>query len=245
MCSARSSLPRTPGSSEEVTCLVPHDVRATRTDRVGDDRDEIEAQRLIREAVRNTRAQRALVRALRPFVLVHVRYMLRRWPARRIGGMDQDDLVNEIFEALFADEGRLLQAYDPSRGTLQNYVSAVAFSRMRDLERRELRRSELFPPPQPLDQNTIENVGQNDAPPDELVIWAQYARLLRDCLNKKFTTSKAREMVRLLYDLGMSTDEIESMGIARPAIFRWRSAILNAARECLKILDKRNRGLNP
>src|SRR5262249_46010897 len=110
--------------------------------------------------------------------------------------------------------------------------------RLRDLEKKELRRTELFPVPEPLE--AADSVVQNDSPPDEVVIVAQQAIKLRDCLNKRLTTSRAREMVRLIYDLGMTTDEIESMGFDRPAIFRWRSAILAAARECLKLLEREN-----
>jgi len=199
---------------------------------------ELSDEELIREALTDARAQKALVERLSPLVRAPVRIALRRWPNNAIAGQEEQDLVNEIFAQLFADGGRDLERYEASRGTLKNYVSMYARSRIHELEKKELRRSELFPHPEPLD--AVDAPAQKGPGPDEVVIAAQQAKKVRDCLQKRLSTERARKMLRLILDLGLSTDEIQEMGIDRPSIFRWRSTILTNARECLLDLEREN-----
>jgi hypothetical protein len=192
-------------------------------------------EELIRRAIASRREQKKLVERLDPLVRAPVRITIRRWPGQRIGTQDEDDLVSEIFAALFADGARDLQRYRESRGTLRNYVSKFAHSRLFEIERKELRRSELVPRPQALE--AVAEPRQNDPGPDELVIAAQRARRIRDCVDKHLS-ARGREMLRLMFDLELSTDEMEEMGFDRPSIFRWRSIILAAARDCLSDFER-------
>lgn len=202
-------------------------------DSTGDDDGQ-----LIRSALANPKAQRALIAQLDIFVRAPIRIALRRWPGQMIAGMDQDDLVNEIFSQLFADSGRDLLRYDKARGSLKTYVSVYSRFRLRDIEKKELRRTTLFPNPEQLSEEAIDSIGQNHSPPDEVAIASQLANMVRDCVGKKLTTVRSREWLRLLYDQGMTTDELEGMGYDRPTIFRWRSAIISAARECFEFIQR-------
>src|SRR5262249_16754508 len=74
---------------------------------------------------------RRLVAGLMPIVQARVTRGLwrhqRRTGARRDPGQETDDLVQEVFAALFAGGAKTLRAWDPSRGlSLANFVGLVA-----------------------------------------------------------------------------------------------------------------------
>lgn len=183
------------------------------------------------------RAKKKLIEQLRPVVLAPVRIILRRWPGGRLANLDEDDLVSEIFAALFADDEYHLKQYDASRGTLENYVSMFARSRLRDIQKKEIRRRALFPEPTPID-DSAEQVAHNDPQPDVLAEMSEEYEKIRECLERKLTTPRAKEMVGLLVDLRLSTDDIVEMGHDRQAVFRWRSTILAAIHECRGDLER-------
>lgn len=229
------------GISREGTCLerplVSDSVSLSVTDDDGSNDDD---EQRIRRALANPKEQRALIAQLDVFVRAPIRIALRRWPNQTIAGMEEADLVNEIFSMLFAESGRDLLRYDKTRGSLKTYVSIYTRFRLRDIEKKELRRTTLFPNPEQLSEEAIDSIGQNHAAPDEVAIASQLAKLVRDCVAKKLTTVRSREWLRLLYDQGMTTDELEGMGYDRPTIFRWRSAIISAARECFDFIQGEN-----
>jgi RNA polymerase sigma factor (sigma-70 family) len=77
------------------------------------------------------KAVRALVGALSPVVQARVARGLLRSGARSRLGIDLrqevEDFTQEVFAALFADDGRVLREWDPERGlSLANYVGLVA-----------------------------------------------------------------------------------------------------------------------
>jgi len=71
---------------------------------------------------------RGLVQALLPIVRARVRRVLARNPAGApCLAQDVDDVVQETFGVLFAEDARLLRRYDPERGmSLANYVGQIA-----------------------------------------------------------------------------------------------------------------------
>ncbi len=110
-----------------------------------------------------------------------------------------------------------------------------ARSRIKDFERKELRRLDLVPRPVALDK-APEPVDM--ASPVELVSVKHMASDLRQCLLRTFKTEDGRRMIELLYDRHLNTDEaVQQSGLKRAQIFRWRSKIFEQARVCLnKIL---------
>ncbi|MCA9541971.1 MAG: sigma-70 family RNA polymerase sigma factor [Myxococcales bacterium] len=86
----------------------------------------------------NRRAIARLVSALMPVIRATVRQALRRMSHRRLGPYDGDDLSQEIWLLLIADEGRRLRAFDPTRSqSLEGYVAMVARTESTHLLRRE------------------------------------------------------------------------------------------------------------
>jgi RNA polymerase sigma-70 factor (ECF subfamily) len=193
--------------------------------------------RLIVQSLESPRVQNKLIARLDPLVRGPVRIALRRWRNGRIGNLDQDDLVSEVFAQLYADGGRDLKLYDPSRGTLENFISMYTRSRLRDLQKKEMRREKLFPAPGPMG-DAAEELPHNGALPDAIIEAQQEAKKVRECLDKKMATPRAQEMVKLLIDFGLTTDDIVKLGFDRQAVFRWRSTILAAIRECWTIHER-------
>ena len=79
----------------------------------------------------NAAAVRALVDLASPIVHARVARALMRSAAGRKQGRDLrqeiEDFTQEIFAALFADDGRALRAWDPDRGlSLVNFVGMIA-----------------------------------------------------------------------------------------------------------------------
>lgn len=72
-----------------------------------------------------------------------VRVRLRRWKAHLVDGEDEDDLVNAVFMSLIEDDYAAIRAFDPDRGSLDNYLRALTLARIKERERKFLRRREL------------------------------------------------------------------------------------------------------
>lgn len=86
----------------------------------------------LQQALSGSRASmNQLVRCLMPVIRSTVRYALRRRGKERIGGQDGDDLVQEVWTHLFANDAKVLRDFDPSRGNLEAYVTVVARSKTR------------------------------------------------------------------------------------------------------------------
>lgn len=88
---------------------------------------DAEAARLVERAFAGRRdALRALTLRLLPVVQARVGVFFARRRGRPVGAADAADLVQDVWLALVAEQGRLLRAYDPSRGmSLEGYVGLL------------------------------------------------------------------------------------------------------------------------
>jgi RNA polymerase sigma-70 factor (ECF subfamily) len=103
--------------------------------------DEIR-ERLARALAGDRAAVRSLVSALRPVVQAEVAAVLLRCATAsgRDARQEVDDLVQDVFAALWANGGRLLLRWDPARGrTLESWARLVARSRALDVLRSRVR----------------------------------------------------------------------------------------------------------
>lgn len=84
-------------------------------------------------------ACRALVERLAPVIQTRVNRALERWAAFGRGRdirQEMVDLIQEVFLALFAREGRVLRSWDPERGaSLENFIGLVAEREVRGVLR--------------------------------------------------------------------------------------------------------------
>lgn len=83
---------------------------------------------------------------------------------------EKDDLVQEVFEHLCKNQWQKLRLYDPSRGTLENFLFEVSRSFVRDNSRRR-------PPPDPSDDLTEHSAPSGD-PEDALQVSRAMERVL-------------------------------------------------------------------
>lgn len=87
---------------------------------------------------------------LLPVLDVAVARMLH---TRKDGRFEKDDVVQEIWGHFHEDDWRRLRSFDPARGSLVNYIWAIARAWVRDHSRR-------MPPPEPAEDP------EKDLPPD-------------------------------------------------------------------------------
>lgn len=79
-------------------------------------------------------------------VRIEVRRRLRAWHSRRLGEMDEKDLVQHVLLALFDKDRAALKRFDPELGEAIPYLRDFAQKRLLELERKLLRRENLLKP---------------------------------------------------------------------------------------------------
>lgn len=186
--------------------------------------------RLVEQVLAGDPAARTeLVDRLTTIIRSQANLGLRGFSDRRMGGRDADDLVNEVFAAMFEDGGAALRKYDPQY-SLEQFAYVFAKSRILDIARKEYRRLELGGHPVADDEHQLRG---HLPTPAELTECRDFANRIMACVRAKFSTELAGEMIDLTLVRQLSTDEIQSRtGMTRQQVFRWRSRLLQQARSC-------------
>ena len=186
---------------------------------------------LVQAALAGDRAAvRALCASLAPLVQARVaKALLRRQRSgvRREVREEVLDLTQEVFVALFERDGRLLRAWDPSRGlSLPNFVGLIAEREVASILRSGVRS------PYTLDDALEE--GALDPLPAAVAIEGEVAS--RETLEKLLDALRARlsplglRMFRLLFVEERTNDEIcEEMRMRPDAVYAWRSRLTRQA----------------
>ncbi len=167
-------------------------------------------------------ATRRLVDGLTPVVQARVaRILLRRRRAGRDIRQDVQDLVQDVFVALFADAGRVLRAWDQRRGmSLRNFVGLVAerlaLSRLRTHKRNPWTE-------EPVDGLDVRQSAGD--PPEVEVASRELVRTLADRLREELTPL-AMHLFRLLFIEERSVADVcATMHMGPDAVYAWRSRI--------------------
>jgi RNA polymerase sigma-70 factor (ECF subfamily) len=186
-------------------------------------------------------AVRAFVSATTPIVQARVaRALLRQ--RRRSGARDvrQDvgDLVQEVFVALFENDGRALRAWRPEKGlSLMNFVGLVAEREVASILRSG-RRSPWTE--DPTESDALEAAGDaapGPAPIDVDVVSRDFLERLLDRLRAS-VTPKGLQIFRLLFVEERGVEEIcGELGMQADAVYAWRSRLGKLARALAKELD--------
>ncbi|MCA9525218.1 MAG: sigma-70 family RNA polymerase sigma factor [Myxococcales bacterium] len=171
------------------------------------------------------RAGRALLDRLLPVVHARVRRCLR---GASLEGVDAEDLVQAIWVGLLAEDGRVLRAWDPTRGaSLQNYVGQIAQRKtLNALEHARAARRGGGAAGLPLDEARDEALG----PP------ADARAEDRDLLDRLATHLKAALpergwlVFRLLYTDGCEVGEVaDALQVTAQVVYNWRFRIRKEA----------------
>jgi RNA polymerase sigma-70 factor (ECF subfamily) len=189
-----------------------------------------DAQPLIARALaRDARAVQQLVAALTPKLRLQVERVLRRGARGRDVRFAADDVVQSVWLALFAHQGKVLRSWDPARGmSLESFVGLVATRHALDV----VRSRRLNPYSEdPIEHEQIE-LRTHAAPAldDQLAtrqLFHEIAERLRTSL-----TPYGMQMFELLFVEGKSVEQVsDELTMCSDAVYGWRSRLTQRVRE--------------
>lgn len=172
----------------------------------------------------------ALAEALTPIIQARVaRSLLRRSDLSAYDVRQEvEDLCQEIFVALFADDARILRAWDPERGlSLENFVGFVAERQLASILRTGKRN------PWQEDPTLTEELDQADpdAGPHETAASRDVLRRLLRRLEEELSPL-GRQLFDLLYLQERTVPEVEAAtGMGSDGVYAWRSRLRKLARK--------------
>ena len=182
-------------------------------------------------------ATRALIRTLLPVIQVRVARALvrRKGNATRDLRQEVEDLTQEVFAALFADDARLLRTWDETRGlSLLNFCGLIA-----EREAISLLRSGRRSPFTETATEMDELERDADPAPDAELRFAskQKLGLLVDRLREELSPRGLELFYRLVVDEESVESVCTSTGMSSDAVYAWRSRLGKLVRKILTELD--------
>jgi RNA polymerase sigma-70 factor, ECF subfamily len=174
-----------------------------------------------------------LVAALTPVVQARVARTLlsRRWGR---GGRDVrhevEDLAQDVFLSLFANQARVLRSWQAERGlSLENFVGLVSERHVVSF----LRSGRRNPWKEELTSGDQLDVRVDQPTPDRVAAGRQQLRLLVDRLRDQLSPL-GFHLFELLYVRELSLPEtMTASGLSADAVYAWRSRLRRLAREVM------------
>jgi len=195
---------------------------------------------LVAQAVSGSRlAQVRLVNHLTPVVRYKVNAHLRRQASfsGRETGQEAQDLVQEVFVALFALSGYALLAWNPARGaSLRSFVALVAERSLYSIMRRA-RRDPFSVRLEAPDVLELQLPSTNEGC-DSQFLRRDLSRRLLQALRSRLT-DQGIDMFYQLFVYQLSTKEIQSaQSMSAPAVHKWRSRLLHELQQVMSRLNE-------
>ncbi|MCH9687217.1 MAG: sigma-70 family RNA polymerase sigma factor [Deltaproteobacteria bacterium] len=182
-------------------------------------------RRLVRAALEGDRgATRELVARLRPAIQAELAHLLVQYkPGRgRSARQELADLVQDVFVALWAHEGKLLQRWEPERGrALESYVRLVARSRALDI----LRSRKRMPwQEEPTEAPAIEAAAEPEHATQARQVNARQALRVLQTRMREQLGARDWQLFTALYTEDLSVQQVsEEVGMTPAAVYQWRS----------------------
>lgn len=172
---------------------------------------------------------RALVLAVGPIVHGRVAKALlrRRGPDRRDIDQEIEDLVQEVFLALFDDGAKILRAWHPGRGPLGGFVALIADHQVSSIFRSGRRR----PWSDELELLADPDAADDDTPVPEA--WVASRQELATILEgvRAAVTPKGWDMFIRLYVENQPVEVVsKELSLGQDAIYAWRARLAKVAR---------------
>jgi DNA-directed RNA polymerase specialized sigma24 family protein len=187
---------------------------------------------VIRRALAGDRSQlRAIVDGLTPVIQARVaRVLLRAGAVDRRGSVRQEveDLSQEIFCRLFAQQGEILRSWDERKGmSLAGYVGLIAEREAISIVRSRRRNPFTERPTEAgtLDLNATQGQGAETA-----ALTRQMARTLYERLQKTLSPLGFSVFEKLFCHEQAPESVCEELGMSADALYAWRSRIRKTAR---------------
>jgi RNA polymerase sigma factor (sigma-70 family) len=175
-----------------------------------------------------------LVQVLTPVIQSRVARSLLLRRAGRAAGRDirqeVEDLTQEIFLLLFADNGKVLRSWQPERGlSLLNFVGLVAERQTASVLRSGKRSPWKEDPTLPED---LDQVAPESGPEEIAASREQLKRLLQRLTEE--LTPLGRHLFDLLFLRELPCEEVtRQTGMSPDAVYAWRSRLRRLARRLL------------
>ncbi|MCA9588545.1 MAG: hypothetical protein KC657_24680 [Myxococcales bacterium] len=183
-------------------------------------------------------ATRELVRYVLPAIHVRVARALlrRRGRGARDVRQEVEDLAQEVYVSLFADDARTLRAWDPARGmTLVGFCGLVA-EREAVTILRSGRRSPWTESPEE------DDVLEGEAEPEPDIEPRVASRELLGALMERLRETLSPRGLELFHRLVVDEEAIESVcattGMSADAVYAWKSRLLKTVRKTLRDIER-------
>jgi len=194
---------------------------------------------LVRRAIaREPDAVRSLVMTLRPTIESRVvRGLIRNTRGGRSPRQEVEDLVQEVFLALFDNDARALRAWDPNRAVLPAFVSVIAEHEVASIMRSGRRR-----PYRDEEDGSLE-VDDFSAPAttDSIV----ESQELLDALLERLRAELSPKGLELFYMLLVDELPVEEIcgktAMSRDAVYAWKSRLGKLVRKLAVELTESSR----
>lgn len=188
---------------------------------------------LVRAAARGDRdAVRELARRLMPVLRARVRRAVGA-TGGQLGSVGADDLVQEIWLALFRDDRRALLAFDPDRGaSLEGYVGMLAEREIGNVRQRvgALKRGARLTVAA---SDELDEVAEAGPTPEQLVSAAQVAEQLGTHLEGALPPRGLLVLRYAFADALPVADVARVMGVSVQVVYNWQHKIREEARRYL------------
>jgi RNA polymerase sigma-70 factor (ECF subfamily) len=204
------------------------------------ERHDTDHQLIVSALSGSREAARALIVRLSPVIQARAaRLTLRRFPGTGPEAVRArvEDAVQDVFLRLFAEDGRVLRAWDATRGaSLENYVGLVAerlvLSAHRSGHKTAWREDTGL--------GGEDDAGAQPASPERLedrVITAGLAARVVSALEAELSPQGLELFYRLVVWEQTVEQVGDELGLSRDAVYQWRSRLLKRARDVATRLD--------
>jgi RNA polymerase sigma-70 factor (ECF subfamily) len=177
-----------------------------------------------------------LVEELTPVIQARVAHALLRWGrSGRSIRPEVEDLTQEVFCALFAEEGKLLRSWDPSRGlSLKNFVGLIAYRQALSVLRSRKRSGWAeVPAKDELFESEAARAGGREADIEQALVTKDVLQRLYAAMSEQLSPL-GRQLFELLFVEERSVNEVCGvMDMTPDAVYAWRSRLPRLARSLL------------
>lgn len=155
---------------------------------------------------------------------------LNRYPGRKIGGLDEDDLCQELKVRLL--ERRTLDSYDPKIGPVAPFVHKSARNLLFEIERKWLNRDRIVRPPIDIDDVNLEP--RNDDDPERDAYGRELEAGLRRFLRGELSDEEWLRYLRI-YDQELGLEALARLeGLTRGAYYAFRFKVKRLAKKYIR-----------
>ncbi|MEM6275209.1 MAG: sigma-70 family RNA polymerase sigma factor [Myxococcota bacterium] len=195
-------------------------------------------QACVLAALAGDRAQiQSLVETLAPVIHARVARVLVGFGASRRSRdirFDVEDLTQDVFAALFADNGRILKTWSPERGlSLKNFAGMVAHRHAISMLRSSKRQSWREAPSLDAElEALLEGMSDpNSETPETTVSSRETLRGVVEQLRERLSPRGYELFWLLIVEQRAPAELSEQTGLSVDALYMWRSRLLRSAKE--------------